>query len=88
MKIKPRTRAGSWETFCQRYNPVPSTNGIDIWQLDEFPEDTHYRYVWTVVDCDGRWYVVNGYHWVNRVGYVLASVEWPDIEDSNPGYKY
>lgn len=28
--------------------------------------------VWTGVDCDGKWYISNGWHHVNRVVYLVT----------------
>lgn len=32
--------------------------------------------IWTVLDCDGQWYIGSGYHHVNRVGYLISGVEY------------
>jgi len=37
------------------------------------------RMVWTLVDGDdGDLYVVSGYHYVNRIGYLISTVPVPD----------
>jgi hypothetical protein len=40
------------------------------------------RHVWTIVesgsDDDGNWYAVPGFHYVNRLGYVLTARAWSD----------
>lgn len=40
------------------------------------------NHVWTVVetgdDTDGSWYAVPGYHYVNRIGFVLTQKGWTD----------
>lgn len=40
------------------------------------------RNVWTVLDCDGKTIVVSGYHYVNRMGYIITAnpVAEPYIE--------
>lgn len=40
--------------------------------------------VWTFVINRGRWYIISGYHWVNREGYLVTEVpigpdEWWSI---------
>ena len=30
--------------------------------------------VWTVLDCDGQLAIASGFHFVNRLGYLIASV--------------
>ena len=88
MKIKARTRAGSWDTFERRYQSVDAPDGTVMWQLGKVPEGTDPNHVWTVLDCDGKSYVVPGYCWVNRMGYVITKNPWPEIEADNPGYVY
>jgi hypothetical protein len=40
------------------------------------------RTVWTLVDGDdGNQYVTNGYHFVNRIGYLISTVLCPDDAD-------
>jgi hypothetical protein len=33
--------------------------------------------VWTVLDCDGALVVGSGFHYVNRVGYIITEVPVP-----------
>lgn len=45
-----------------------------------------YRYIWTVVDGDsGDLVIINGFHFCNRVGYVLCTNPWGsgEISDRN-----
>lgn len=51
------------------------TNGEEL----AFVKRQDPRTVWTLVDGDdGEMYVVNGFHFVNRVGYLLSTVPVPD----------
>jgi len=35
--------------------------------------------VWTIIDDDdGGWYIVNGLHYVNRIGYLISRNAVPD----------
>ena len=88
MKVKARTRAGSWDTFERRYEPVDAPDGTVMWGLNSLPAGIDERLVWTVLDCDGKSYVVPGFAFVNRMGYVITKNPWPEIEFSNPGYHY
>lgn len=47
----------------------------------EFVRSHDSRHVWTLIDEDGRDYILNGDHAVNRVGYLLTTVPWLDGED-------
>ena len=34
--------------------------------------------IWTVLDCDGNLVIGDGYHFVNRLGYLIATVPRED----------
>ena len=36
----------------------------------------HTNRVWTVTECDGEWVVGAGYHFVNRIGYLITEQPW------------
>ncbi len=87
--VKPRTRAGSYETFDRRYGIVPAADDNDM--RDHYDDDCKAaapRTIWTVLDCDGVLYVSPGAHAVNRIGFVITEREWSDIEHANPGYRW
>ena len=45
----------------------------------EFVRQQEPRTIWTLIDGeDGDLYVVNGYHFVNRVGYLISKVPFPE----------
>lgn len=95
--IKPRTRAGTYATFIKRYGPIPLP-GQDhpMRELDDLDVDGQslkpdgHRYVWTLVSGDSgdRDYLVPGFAFVNRMGYVLCERPWPDEEQTLPGYAF
>lgn len=37
--------------------------------------------VWTVLDVDDSFYIVNGFHYVNRAGYLISAVPFADGAD-------
>jgi hypothetical protein len=86
--VKPRSRAGTWDSFAKRYGPIDGPDGSTMWHFKDLPAGIEDRRVWTVVDCDGTLYVVPGYHTVNYLGRVVTTHGWSDTEESNPGYVY
>ena len=65
------------KTFFNKYIPIHE----DVWVDDkEFikamkkPEGE--RYIWTIGEEDGRYYVHSGYHWVNRLGFIITKNKW------------
>lgn len=87
--VKPRTRAGSWDTFERRYGPIPTVQGSDMRPWDD-PEilAADPALVWSVVDCDGRLYVVPAFATVNYIGRILCARPWNESEYFNSGYVY
>lgn len=87
---KPRSRAGSYSTFEKRYKPieVEDSDGLLLREYQEIPLGTSERYVWTVVEAEGRMYLIAGRHLVNRIGYVLCEVPYTDDEEDSPGYVF
>lgn len=56
---------GMLETFGEEYELVKK-------QMDKNPKT-----VWTVIDTNDGWYgIVAGWHWVNRIGYLVTEQEW------------
>jgi len=65
-------RAGSWDEFERRFQPVEGVQGCLIRDYHEI-KDSPISYVWTIVEGDGGGlYLEAGYHFVNRLGYVIA----------------
>ena len=65
------------KTFFNKYIPIHE----DVWVDDkEFikamkkPEGE--RYIWTIGEEDGSYYVHSGYHWVNRLGFIITKNKW------------
>tara|TARA_R110001606_G_C14978802_1_gene604122 strand:- start:144 stop:464 length:321 start_codon:yes stop_codon:yes gene_type:complete len=50
--------------------------------FETYGEDLSYvkskspEYIWTLLDCDGRTVIEQGYHYVDRVAYLIASVPY------------
>ena len=44
--------------------------------LDEVNEMIPERMVWTLVEADGKLYMLNGYRVVNKIGYHITEEQW------------
>ncbi len=80
------------EAFIERFRPVP--NHLDDNASFDFgdggcifetygPELDYVRlqpeeHIWTVLDVDGELMIASGYHFVNRLGYILTAKPWPE----------
>lgn len=65
-----------WEAWGVRQSADSGLMEFD--EVHSYPEN----HVWTVVesgdDADGNWYAMPGYHYVNRLGYVVTERPWID----------
>jgi hypothetical protein len=69
----------SRDDFDAIYKPRESPSGEPVWTWDEV-QAAPLTHVWTVVTGDNGEdeYASPGYHIVNKVGYVVTEVPWPD----------
>jgi len=70
-----------WETT---FKPIQNFNGDKGWNgtmFETYGEDLEFvaktpdTFVWTWVDGDEGTWIVNGFHWVNRIGYFVTEKE-------------
>lgn len=65
-----------FETYGKEYAAV----------ANQRQKDPHY--VFTVLECGGNvFWVAPGWHWVNRMGYIISTVPWKD-EDIDVSFRY
>jgi hypothetical protein len=72
------------DDFLVRFKPAPNhidpNAGFDGCMFETFGEElAHVKAqdrdrVWTILDCDGQLFIESGFHSVNRLGYLVASV--------------
>ncbi len=78
MSTKQRTRRRSFSSYNPLPNPLqPSTELLETYgqELDVVRRADPNR-VWTVIDCDGTLYVTAGFHFVNRLNYIITEHPW------------
>lgn len=89
------TRRIGFDKWVAKFKPIPNHLNPDrggyivddqSFMFETFGEDLEFvrkqdpGKVWTMVDCDGKWYLSEGFHHVNRVGYFVTEVPF-DGED-------
>ena len=80
------------DQFFARFTPAPNQfnpdSGFDGCMFETFGEELAYvqahdcNLVWTVVECDGQLSIASGFHFVNRIGYLIARTP------VDPGHTY
>jgi len=70
--------------FEEKFKPMLAPgvdDGGSIWTWSELKAaDIPMNRVWTIVETgdeeDGNWYVIPGYHIVNKIDYAVTEVPW------------
>jgi len=75
-----------WETWVKRYQPVKNlidTNAsYDGMMFETFGEELAHvkeqdvHNVWTLIEEDDKRFLLNGWHFVNRLGYFVTKKPW------------
>lgn len=84
-------RARPWKEFHNTFAPVEVGTNDYIVEPCDVPKGTDRRLWWTVVDYapdSNRFYVVPGFRYVNRLGYVQCLRPWGGNPDDHPLYVY
>jgi|Laugrespbdmm15sn_2_1035079.scaffolds.fasta_scaffold86555_2 hypothetical protein len=76
----------TWSEFVDQFKPETNKFSKDPDQMmyETYGEEVEWvsrmdpHYVWTYVDVDFGSVVVEGYHYVNRIGYFITEVPWID----------
>jgi len=77
----------TFEDFIQKYKPIKNhlneDRGYNGYAFETFGEELDYickfnvKQVWTIVSEDNEeTYILAGYHYVNRLSYILTEIEW------------
>ena len=43
----------------------------------EFVRAQRAQNIWTLLECDGKTFICEGFHYVNRIGYFITEVSYP-----------
>ena len=76
--------ADFYEHFAPVKNHLNPDAPFDGCMFETFGEELDFvraqdpALVWTIIDCDGTMTIESGYHFVNRLGYLVASSPRPD----------
>lgn len=69
----------NYEEFDEKYKVIYNPNNKETQLFETFGDDLQFvsrqnkLKIWTVVEGDdGELYIVHGYHYVNRVGYLIT----------------
>lgn len=61
------------------------TYGEEYEMVQKHIKEKGNEYCWTVVDANGKLYLIPGWHYINRLGYLLSTIPFKEGERD---YKY
>lgn len=75
------------EWWSDNYRPIINPNN-GTYLFEEYGKDLEYvtamaeqNKVWTWVEENGMTAIINGFHYLNRLGYYVTEVPWEDGQD-------
>jgi len=84
--IKPVGDPMDFDSWSAKYKPIPNhlnEDGVDYFETYGIElgyvlgvADCDPNRIWTYVDGDGGTYLINGYHLVNRIYYMITEVPY------------
>lgn len=82
-------RRDDYTVFIEKF--CPEEQSPDNFLFETYGEDydkvtkTDPNHIWTLLDCDGKMYIVPGWHYVNRMNYFITKNPW---KDGQRDYRY
>ena len=77
----------SYENWLVKYHPIQNhldTNApFDGCMFETFGKEVEFvraqptAKIWTLLECDGKTFICEGFHFVNRIGYFITEVSYP-----------
>ena len=78
------------EVFYKEYKPIKNhydpNAAFDGHMFETYGEELdfikgiNHWHVWTIIESEGKMYICAGFHYVNRVGYMVTQKEWNSDE--------
>jgi len=103
MEHKVITEDEFYTRFTPRKNELGDNASFDGCMFETYGEELKIvqkinhltpKRVWTIIECDGKMYYESGYHFVNRLGYLITeeeaeadveyTVEMEDLTQNSP----
>lgn len=77
-------RKDDFTTFCEKFQPDMSLDGEELtkyhWEGPDlvYLKEQNIHNIWTILDCDGKMYICPGWHYVNRMDYLVTKHPWKE----------
>lgn len=74
-----------WDKYKPIKNHIDDNSCFDHYAFETYGEEVNYiinkidtKCIWTLIEADGEWYIIPGYHLVNRLLYFYTEIPWED----------
>ena len=68
----------SADDMCSFGGCMYETYGEEVDYVKQQPN----KRIWTIIDEEDKLYIIAGYHFVNRLGYLVTDEEWSDENET------
>ena len=80
----------TYEEWEAKYKPIPNHITGECCSFETYGDELDFvmsqkpEHIWTEIDGDNGVYIVDGYHYVNRIQYFVCEVPWTDENEFVP----
>lgn len=79
-KLKKLTDDQFYDQYTPVKNHIDNNASFDGCMFETYGEELEHVFkeskkgnnVWTILECDGDWYLASGFHIVNRMGFLIT----------------
>ena len=77
----------TYEEWEAKYKPISNHITGECCSFETYGDELNFvmsqkpEHIWTEIDGDNGVYIVDGYHYVNRIQYYITEVPWQDGEE-------
>ncbi len=81
----------SFDKWAEKFQPLinPASENDQFCYVDDFElaqAADNIKRAWTLLDCDGKLYIAEGLHHVNRFAYIITRKPYTDGDTYNIKY--
>ena len=77
----------TYEEWEAKYKPISNHITGECCSFETYGDELDFvmsqkpEHIWTEIDGDNGVYIVDGYHYVNRIQYYITEIPWQDGEE-------
>jgi hypothetical protein len=83
----------TYDEFENKFEPIENNLGDEGYLFETYGQEVDYvsqqeeHFVWTLIEVEDKLYIIPGFHYVNRLNYLITKNPWNE-EFKNLEIKY